>query len=272
MILSVLLLLFKINEMRYLYCLLCGMFLAMGYAWARPSDTIVRVDRPLPAFSQIVIQDGVEVFFTTGSFGCVIECRPGNDSFLVTEVEKSVLTLRITAPKIGTRVYLSAPQLERVEIATIGSFTALNPLQAGHLELLLKGAARMETRGVRASTLSVKQYGTAMFKDMGNIAAHQVEALMYGVGSMQMDSLRAKSVMLHIKGSGAIKVIGCVNAPLLEVLVNGLGSLQCRGVDAQQTNAELKGAGLIRLEGKTVHLQSNVVGLGKLDTEKLRRD
>ena len=95
---------------------------------------------------------------------------------------------------------------------------------------------------------------------------------MYGVGSMQMDSLRAKSVMLHIKGSGAIKVIGCVNAPLLEVLVNGLGSLQCRGVDAQQTNAELKGAGLIRLEGKTVHLQSNVVGLGKLDTEKLRRD
>ena len=236
---------------------------------ARPTDTLVRVSRDLPAFSEIEIQDGLEVVFTTGEFACTIESKPGNDVYVVTTVNKSVLTVRASSLKFGTKVYLSAPQLERVSINVAGVFTAETPIMANDILFELKGTATMRTAGVRARHVTIRQSGTTNFFDQGTILSTSIDAVLYGVGTMQFRSLGAKNISLGIKGSGVLKVLESVTAPLLETVVNGLGGLHCEGLDVQQTNAVLKGAGIIRLAGKTVSLQSKVAGLGVLNTDNL---
>lgn len=255
--------------MKYLKLVFCFVFMGVAQIMARPTDTLVRVNRELPAFTRIVINDGVEVVFTTGDYACTIECKPGNDVYLVTTVSKSVLTVKSSSLKIGTKLYLSAPRLEAVEIRVAGSFTAENPIIADNIEFELKGTASIRTNGIRAKHVTIRQSGTTSFSDKESVISNSTEAILYGVGNMQYNVMSSKKISLAIKGSGMLKVLGSLTSPLLDVSVNGLGNLQCEGIDAQQTSASLKGAGIIRLSGETVSLQTNLAGLGILNTDRL---
>ena len=246
------------------------MGMGVSTLWGRPTDSLVTVSRPVPAFSRIVIQDGVDVVFATGDYACSITCKPGNDAYVVTTVSKSVLTIQLSAVKIGTTVYLSAPSLEMVEVQVAGRFRAETPIRGEELLFELKGTASIQTCGIQARKITVRQYGTTLFRDLGTLSAHTVEAALYGVGNMQFHAMQAQHTQLSIKGSGMLRVTDSLASSMIDLSVNGLGSIQCDDVDAGTTKAELKGAGLIRLAGKTAQLQSKVAGIGNLNTDFLK--
>jgi len=210
-------------------------------------------------FEKIEILGSPTVYYAQAdSFSVCVKGPKSIVEDIITEVEGSTLKIR-NRGKIGifnftvedddeTAVYVTSPDLIRVQLNGSGDFISTGRIDTDHASFVLRGSGDIDVEDVICDDCDVQLVGSGDF-DIGRLDAKEVAVSLTGSGDMEMNLWNVATTSLALKGSGDIKT----------VFMDG-----CKQVDC-----ELHGSGDIKLSGEVAHFNHHKVGSGDIDTSGL---
>lgn len=202
----------------------------------RGSRVVVSIDKELPSFSHLVLEDDLEVRLRPGAQqGVRIDADDNLVDILRFDLDGDTLRIasfyQITAKK-QLELTLSYTRLESIRV-TAGSLTSADPLKADEINLGIGegGKATLEIHGTR---VSVNLGGNAsadlrLRADSVAIrAAGRADARVYSEGG---------GLMLALAGSASLVLDG--DSPHLKAVLSENTRLDARGLEAREASATL---------------------------------
>ena len=144
------------------------------------------------------------------------------------------------------RVYVTSPDLVKVSLEGIGSFSA---------DSINSDVFEIDNEGVGG--ISIK-----------NLLANKVEVTNGGVGSVKLGKVKSDKLSIDLEGVGSVG-IEQFNGGILDIDSEGVGKVSAH-VDCQKVNATLEGVGGIKLSGVTRELNKRKDGVGSLNISELK--
>jgi len=210
-------------------------------------------------FEKIEILGSPTVYYTQAdSFSVSVKGPKSIVEDIITEVDGSTLKIR-NRGKIGifnftvedddeTAVYVTSPDLIRVQLNGSGDFISTGRIDTDHASFVLRGSGDIDVADVICDDCEVLLVGSGDF-DMKRLDAKEVAVSLIGSGDIEMNLWNVTSTSLALKGSGDIET----------VFKEG-----CRHVDC-----ELQGSGDIKLAGAVSRFSQHKVGSGNIDSSRL---
>lgn len=168
-------------------CLLAVALMSM--ACAADNDKVSEVRR-VDSFSSIEITSVATVYFTQGD-GCSLRIE-GKEKFVkntTTTVKDGCLLVGFKEKdnnnrSNGVTIYLTAPDLKRVEFTGVGSFNCEEPLVLDDVKLALQGVGRLNVDDLKCHTLQIDVEGVG--HATVNLRCDDLKADLEGVGSVTL--------------------------------------------------------------------------------------
>ena len=197
-------------------------FFAFLAAWAfiavvsaKDNDHITQT-RKVADFTRIEVTSVGQIYFTQSpKVTFRIEGKEKYVKNTTSEVHGGVLEIDLKdkgrsrkGNKNGVTIYLTAPTLESVEFAGVGSFNCRETLKADDICFDIEGVGSLDVRDLQCKTLTLRLQGVGD-ADV-EVHADHVDASMEGVGSV---TLRGKTRTAELEKSG----IGSLNTRKLEI-------------------------------------------------------
>lgn len=201
----------------------------------------------------INISSCVDVHYTQGSTPSLRVVAPANViDKVVTEVKGKQLDVTLkghfTVVVSGDLdVYVTLPNLSKVNVA---------------------GSADFEADGkVKASSLSLNVAGSGDI-DMKSVECDNLTASVAGSGDIDIDRLKAQNASLSVAGSGDVEAT-LDGVKQFKASVAGSGDLDLKCIDCGHGEVSVLGSGEAKLSGKVRSLSSSTSGVGAINTHGL---
>ena len=211
-------------------------------------------------FERIEILGSPTVYYAQAdSFSVCVKGPKDVVGDIITEIDGNTLRVR-NRGKIGifnitigdddnqTAVYVTSPDLIRVQLNGSGDFISDSRIDTDHATFVLRGSGDIDVADVICDDCEVLLVGSGDF-DMKRLDAKEVAVSLIGSGDIEMNLWNVTSTSLALKGSGDIET----------VFKEG-----CRHVDC-----ELQGSGDIKLAGAVSRFSQHKVGSGNIDSSRL---
>ena len=194
-------------------------------------------------FERIEILGSPTVYYAQAdSFSVCVKGPKSMVDDIITEVDGHTLKVRNRGKIVGdddqTAVYVTSPDLTRVQLNGSGDFISNGRIDTDRAIFVLRGSGDI---------------------DVEDIICDECEVELVGSGDFDINRLEAKDVSVSLIGSGDIEVNLC-----------NVGDIKTTFQDAcRKVDCELDGSGDIKLSGEVVHLNRHKVGTGDIDTSNL---
>ena len=162
----------------------------MSVACAADNDKVSEV-RKVDSFSSIEITSVGTVYFTQGD-ECSLRIE-GKEKFVkntTTTVKDGCLLVGFKENdnnnnrNNGVTIYLTAPDLKRVEFTGVGSFNCKEPLVLDDVKLALQGVGRLNVDDLKCHTLQIDVEGVGHVAV--NLRCDELKANLEGIGSVTL--------------------------------------------------------------------------------------
>lgn len=195
----------------------------------------------------------------TGSFKIIYE--QGTDYNVRVEAEEQALKemtiyvkeneLRIcksvskpTVKLKNVKVYVSSPDLQKIELSGSGTFTAANLIKSNKdLDVEIAGSGKVLLTAV---------------------TCHDSDLAIAGSGDIEIGNLEVQEVNCEIAGSGNIN-LGTMTCKNMEVEIAGSGDVNCDNINAENVKCEIAGSGNVNLKGTVLNQTKEIMGSGKVN-------
>ena len=146
------------------------------------------------------------------------------------------------------KVYVTSPDINKIELAGSGMFAASNPINPGNdLDVELAGSGKVLLAAVDCRNASLEIAGS---------------------GNIEIGILKAKEVDTEIAGSGDIN-LGMMTCQELNAEIAGSGNVNCDNINADEVKVEIAGSGDVNLKGMVKNLTKEIAGSGKVNVSGL---
>ena len=261
------------KQMLCCLALLVGATFPGGAALAQHTkDKTIRDERELPAFNRIALNGAYTLIYVNGDFSVAVEGTPEGVNRVSTTVENGTLTVKPAEKnvKIFAKIYVTAPSLNEMQLNGAGSFTAEEEFAtSGDLYLMLSGAGKIRTNGIRCGNLQIDQNGAGSFADKGTIDCDILRSDISGSGRFSANHVNCTDLILNGNGGTGSVIEGKTNVTSATLTVNGAGNMRIDDISARTIKAQIKGVGKIKLAGSTDNLDKSVAGIGAINTDGL---
>ena len=161
-------------------------------------------------------------------------------------IRKSVK--RPTVSFKDVKVYVTSPDLKRIDLAGSGMFAASNPVKAGKdLSVEIAGSGKVLLAVLTSQETSLDIAGSGNI-EIGNLTVNDVKAEIAGSGDINLGTLICKELNVDIAGSG---------------------NVNCSNINADEVHVEIAGSGDVNLKGTVKHHTKDIAGSGKVVIEEL---
>lgn len=203
--------------MRALFITLSLIFAALAGTVYAANEKDVRVSevRKVEAFSSVKVTSVATVYFTQGdTYSLKMEGREDYVKTTTTEVKGDRLVVGFkdrngdNSRNKGVTIWLTAPDLKKVEFTGVGSFNCDETLKLDDVEFEIEGVGKVNVKDLTCHSLKVSMEGVG--KADIHVNCDRLDASMGGVGSV---TLSGTAGQVNISKDG----IGGVNTRNLKV-------------------------------------------------------
>lgn len=140
------------------------------------------------------------------------------------------------------KVYVTSPNIEGIEIAGSGIFTASKPVTAKDLNTEIAGSGRILMVAVNGQKARMEIAGSGNI-EIGQLNCNTAKAEIAGSGNVNLGDLKCKDFKIDIAGSGDVN---------------------CEHIDADDVHTNIAGSGDVNLKGTVRHNTKDIAGSGKV--------
>lgn len=152
----------------------------------------------------------------------------------------------VTKPTVefkNVKLYVTSPDIKRIDLAGSGLFTASQPIHVNHdLNVDIAGSGRVLLVALKCVNSGMEIAGS------GNIE----------IGNMEVTDAKA-----DIAGSGNI-VLGTMICNRFNIDIAGSGDVNCDSITANDVNTSIAGSGNVYLKGTINQHAEDIAGSGKV--------
>lgn len=215
-------------------------FSACNFNCVEGNGKVISETIELPSFSELELNSNIQVHLSQGSEQRIIVKGQEN---LVRLLNKDVDgdTWQVDFTKCVNfteefQVFVTIPELNRIELNGSGSITTDNTIKGEVFEVMLDGSGDMALQ-LRVKELSTELNGSGDLSLMGSTKTHNIE--LDGSGDISAENLKSDNVGIKLDGSGDIRVNASYE---LDIRVNGSGDVYYKG-NVKSINSEINGSG-----------------------------
>lgn len=201
-------------------------------------------------FDVVDIAGAFKIIYESGAEHSVrIEASEQELKEMTVYVKDSELRIRkaVAKPTVSfknVKVYVSSPEIRKIELAGSGLFAASNAIGSNDdLDVEIAGSGKVLITS--ASSLSSKL----------EIA---------GSGEIEIGHLQTNEATAQIAGSGNIN-FGSLVCNELKAEIAGSGDVNCDQIDTQNAHVNIAGSGNVNLNGRVFNLTKDIAGSGKVN-------
>lgn len=144
----------------------------------------------------------------------------------------------------NVKVYVTSPEIKRIEMAGSGLFAAEKPITASNdLDIELAGSGNV--------MLVAATCKDAVFE-------------LAGSGIIEIGSLTTDEAKAEIAGSGDVN-LGKMDCREFRIQIAGSGNVNCDNITADKVHSEIAGSGNVNLKGTVKEPTQEVMGSGKVN-------
>lgn len=243
----------------------------------------LKENRPSGAFTRIVNNCSADIMLQQGNTNeLVVEADASVIGEIKTTIKGNTLTVNMhnvrPFKKIKRlKVWITASNLEEIEINGSGDLTTQNPLRSPNLKLCINGSgdARIEMEG---GSLDASIYGSGDVNVSG--VRGTLKLGIHGSGDFEGSKMQLENAILSCFGSGDIRLegktanlnidsyasgdINTVNMPAEKANLNVKGSGDVKTWATQITRVKLIGSGDVIIQGNPKDRQISKMGSGSI--------
>ncbi len=200
-------------------------------------------------FDKVEIAGAFKVIYEQGESNNVrIEASEQALKEMTVYVKDGELRIRqaVNKPTVSfsdVKLYVTSPQIEHIEIAGSGSFTASKPITARDLGTEIAGSGKILLVAV---------------------SGHEAEMEIAGSGNVEIGQLDIETAKAEIAGSGDIN-LGVLNCKQFNIEIAGSGNVNCNHIDADDVHTNIAGSGDVNLKGTVRNHTKEIAGSGKVN-------
>ncbi|WP_159106497.1 GIN domain-containing protein [Bacteroides stercorirosoris] len=167
---------------------------ANGYA-ANGEDSKVTENRKVASFSSIDVTSVPTIYFTQGdTYSLRIEGREKSVKSTTTQIKNGCLFIVLTEPERnisfieGLKIYLTAPDLKKVKLSTLGSFICESPLILKDVALEAQSVGELKLKLLTCQSLSISVNAVGSINI--SVDCDDLQTNMNGIGSVVLNNRR----------------------------------------------------------------------------------
>lgn len=210
----------------------------------------LNVETAMQPFDEVGIADAFKVIYNQGAQHSVrIEATEQALKEMTVYVKDHQLRIRksVSKPTVSfknVKVYVTSPDIKKIELAGSGMFAASNPIStSNYLNVDLAGSGEVLLTAV---------------------TCHDSDMEIAGSGSIEIGSLKVNNAKADIAGSGYIN-LGILTCKTLTVDIAGSGDVNCENINADNVDANIAGSGNVNLKGTIGNLTKDIAGSGNVN-------
>jgi len=214
----------------------------------------INQDVAIQPFNEVGIADAFKIVYEQGSQHSVrVEASEQALKEMTVYVKDNELRIRkaVKKPTVSfkdVKVYVTSPDLKKIELAGSGMFAASSPIKAGkdmNVEIAGSGKVLLAALTSQETRLDIAGSGNI---EIGNITTNDVKAEIAGSGDVNLGVLICKELNVDIAGSG---------------------NVNCSNINADEVHVDIAGSGDVNLKGTVKHHTKDIAGSGKVVIEEL---
>ncbi len=199
----------------------------------RGSSAISVKNFPVDSFDQINTESVAKIEFTQSNQTSV---RAEGDDIAVNNLRVSTkdgkLKIRMIDKKIhngknnklNLTIYVSAPELTKIEHEGVGTFTLKDKVELDNLKIEYDGVGNLVTENLICNNITVDYEGVGSVKLKGKAKTARYNS--DGVGSLQAEKFEVEHLTVRASGVGSIK---CYASQSIDISSDGIGSVKYWG-------------------------------------------
>ena len=146
------------------------------------------------------------------------------------------------------KVYVTSPDIKKIELAGSGMFAASNPIKSSKdLDVEIAGSGKVLLAAVSCQNSGLEIAGSGDI-EIGNLMAKKVKTSIAGSGDIMLDVMTCQDLHTEIAGSGDVN---------------------CDNINADNVKVEIAGSGDVSLKGTVKNLSKDIAGSGKVNVTEL---
>jgi len=204
----------------------------------------------LSAFDKVAIGDAFKIIYEQGE-QCSVRIEASEQALkeMTVYVKDGELRIRkaVDKPTVSfkeVKVYVTSPDIKRVDLAGSGMFTASNPVEASAFTADLAGSGQIM---------------------MAQLTCENTILNIAGSGNIEFGKLDVKtSAKADIAGSGDIIIVE-MTCNKFNIDIAGSGNVNCDNITADDVDVDIAGSGDVNLKGTVNHHTKDVAGSGKVN-------
>lgn len=211
----------------------------------RGKGEVIEETRTVNSFTRLVMAVGGKTYYTQGNdFSVRIKAQRNILDVIQTQVENGQLKVKFKNVNVGSheeiQVFITAPNLSRLEVSGSGDFIVDEPITVDDLELLIAGSGRINISELEANRLNTRTSGSGDMAILdGNADNTTVE--ISGSGNTNLLNFNSKEADVSISGSGNVQLSV---SERLDARISGSGNISYKG--SPQVNSQVTGSGKIK--------------------------
>ena len=201
-------------------------------------------------FDKVDIAGAFKIVYEQGAEHNVrIEATEQELKEMTVYVKENELRIRkaVAKPTVSfsnVKVYVSSPDLQKIELAGSGMFAASNPVKSNrNLDVEIAGSGKVLLAA--ASCLD------------GDLQ-------IAGSGDIEIGQLTVNDIKTEIAGSGDIN-LGAMTCKKMNLSIAGSGDVNCDNINADNVHTEIAGSGNVTLKGTVRNQTKDIAGSGKVN-------
>lgn len=141
--------------------------------------------------------------------------------------------------KVNLMIFITAPDLVRIEQEGVGTFTLKDKVELQNLEIDYEGVGNLEADDLQCQNLNVEFQGVGNMKLNGSAVNAKIKT--EGVGSMDTKNFEVDHLIIKASGVGSVK---CKANKTIDITSEGVGTVKYWG-DAEIKSIRKDGIGKI---------------------------
>ena len=214
----------------------------------------INQETAMQQFDEVEIAGAFKVVYEQGTeYSVRVEASEQALKEMTVYVKDNELRIRkaVKNPTVSfkdVKVYVTSPDINKIELAGSGMFAASNPINPSNdLDVELAGSGKVLLAAVDCQNASLEIAGS---------------------GNIEIGDLKAKEVDTEIAGSGDIN-LGMMTCQELNAEIAGSGNVNCDNINADEVKVEIAGSGDVNLKGTVKNLTKEIAGSGKVNVSGL---
>lgn len=233
----------KTHRMKHLplYALILCSTALLSCTTGNVSGQTSRETRTTGSFTEISLSISADVVLTQGPLSVVVEASADDMKDVLTETSGNTLEIKRRPGhwnfKNHVKVYVSAPEIAKIDVSGSGSVTMQSALKTNELSLHVSGSGDIRIADLQSARISSTITGSGDVELSGKNQQTTLDVTITGSGSFKAENLPVSKADVRITGSGSARVQA---ESELDTDITGSGSVHYKGhpmVDARSTGS-----------------------------------